>query len=353
MIRIIGILSILLATALVGHGQTYAAWECTWGEFLRGDHILFEDDFSTYPANTFPTKWNARGAIKGSVKNVAGSNVFAFYGSNVSAEPATARATGKWITFECDYTLKDTSRAVLQVLFFTDSAGTRRIGVSHNYLFEKWEGDDQNAYGFNYFGAPVTTSDTNKNDWHHLAITFSKDCMDYFIDGKRLMGLGHDTEKQHVFKTYKPHRFAIAGNGPFAIRNVLFAEFTQLPQHRQPSSGKPLQEGKIGTRVILFEHNKAVVTPENIVLIKQFADWLKSHPSTRVRIEGHTDNIGNETLNKKLSTQRAEEVKKQLEALGIGRERLTIKGYGATKPVQPNDTEEGRVANRRVEFITK
>jgi outer membrane protein OmpA-like peptidoglycan-associated protein len=114
-----------------------------------------------------------------------------------------------------------------------------------------------------------------------------------------------------------------------------------------------LQEGKIGTRVILFEHNKAVVTPENIVLIKQFADWLKSHPSTRVRIEGHTDNIGNETLNKKLSTQRAEEVKKQLEALGIGRERLTIKGYGATKPVQPNDTEEGRVANRRVEFITK
>jgi outer membrane protein OmpA-like peptidoglycan-associated protein len=68
-------------------------------------------------------------------------------------------------------------------------------------------------------------------------------------------------------------------------------------------------------------------------------------------IEGHTDNTGNSKLNQTLSESRAAAVMERLLQMGIEGSRLTAKGYGMDKPIDSNDTDEGRAKNRRVEFV--
>ena len=76
---------------------------------------------------------------------------------------------------------------------------------------------------------------------------------------------------------------------------------------------------------------------------------LNKHPY-RVEIGGHTDNVGADGFNKRLSEQRAKAVKDYLMQNGIDAKRLIIRGYGKSKPIASNKTEEGRQKNRRVEF---
>ncbi len=78
---------------------------------------------------------------------------------------------------------------------------------------------------------------------------------------------------------------------------------------------------------------------------------LKENPQIKVEIGGHTDPAGTEKANQKISEKRALSAKKYLmDKFGIAENRLTTKGYGATKPIADNKTEEGRSKNRRVEF---
>jgi outer membrane protein OmpA-like peptidoglycan-associated protein len=81
------------------------------------------------------------------------------------------------------------------------------------------------------------------------------------------------------------------------------------------------------------------------------AAFLESHPDIHVELAGHTDNVGSETYNVKLSEERAAVVRQALISKGIEEERLSAKGYGSMKPIVPNDTDEHRAMNRRTEMI--
>lgn len=102
---------------------------------------------------------------------------------------------------------------------------------------------------------------------------------------------------------------------------------------------------------IQFEFNSAALTEDSGEGVAMLVDFLESHPEISVELAGHTDNVGSDAYNLKLSTERAEVVRQALIDKGIASERLTAKGYGATKPIQPNDTEEHRAMNRRTEMI--
>ena len=80
-------------------------------------------------------------------------------------------------------------------------------------------------------------------------------------------------------------------------------------------------------------------------------EFLNTNPTVSIELSGHTDNIGSGADNMKLSDDRAKSVVEYLTGKGISASRLTAKGYGETKPVAANDTEEGRAMNRRVEFV--
>lgn len=102
---------------------------------------------------------------------------------------------------------------------------------------------------------------------------------------------------------------------------------------------------------IQFEHGKAVIKPESDPIVESLKNYLEKTPRvTKLRIEGHTDNVGSPEANEKLSGERALAVKAALVAKGIKAERLLAVGFGQNKPVADNTTEEGKAKNRRTEF---
>ena len=76
---------------------------------------------------------------------------------------------------------------------------------------------------------------------------------------------------------------------------------------------------------------------------------MNEHSDYRVVLEGHTDSVGNDAYNQKLSEKRANAVAKALKDLGVSASKITTVGYGETKPIADNKTKEGRAENRRVE----
>ena len=102
---------------------------------------------------------------------------------------------------------------------------------------------------------------------------------------------------------------------------------------------------------IYFKTNRAKIKPESFPILDELARVLIANPRIRrVRVEGHTDDRGRDRYNLKLSKKRARAVMDYLIRAGVAAERLESEGYGETQPIAPNDTEEGRARNRRVEF---
>lgn len=91
------------------------------------------------------------------------------------------------------------------------------------------------------------------------------------------------------------------------------------------------------------------ITPKSISLLEKAVGFLKEHPEYKVKIIGHTDNVGDEEYNLKLSKDRAEEVLKLFNRKGINFDRLEAEGKGNAEPIETNDTDEGRQLNRRIE----
>ncbi len=103
---------------------------------------------------------------------------------------------------------------------------------------------------------------------------------------------------------------------------------------------------------IYFEFNKAIIRPVSYSLLDEIAAVILQHPELlKIRIEGHTDDVGNDVYNLKLSQQRADAVRAALVERGVDAARLDAVGFGEMRPIDTNETEEGRAVNRRVEFI--
>ncbi len=115
-----------------------------------------------------------------------------------------------------------------------------------------------------------------------------------------------------------------------------------------------LDRVEVGARVVLqniyFESGKSTLKPESFASLDNVVKLLQNNPTVRIEISGHTDNTGTLKTNKKLSTDRAKAVVDYLVSKGITADRLEYKGYAFSMPIAPNNTEEGRAKNRRVEF---
>lgn len=107
---------------------------------------------------------------------------------------------------------------------------------------------------------------------------------------------------------------------------------------------------KIVLRNIFFDFDKSTLRPESTAELERLIKLLQDVPSMKIEIGGHTDSKGSDEYNMKLSASRAQAVVDYLVSKGIDKGRLSSKGYGETKPIATNDTEEGRQLNRRTEF---
>jgi outer membrane protein OmpA-like peptidoglycan-associated protein len=101
---------------------------------------------------------------------------------------------------------------------------------------------------------------------------------------------------------------------------------------------------------INFDFDKATLRPDSEPTLTQVLRLLRDEPKLTVEIGGHTDNVGKADYNMKLSDRRAATVREWLVGHGIAASRLTSRGYGDTQPLVPNDSDENRAKNRRVEL---
>ncbi|MFC4220761.1 OmpA family protein [Flagellimonas marina] len=103
-------------------------------------------------------------------------------------------------------------------------------------------------------------------------------------------------------------------------------------------------------RTILFDTGKSSIKAESTSVMVDIIQILNEYPNAKFTVEGHTDSVGSESLNQKLSEERANSVRNFLVDKGIAADRLTAIGYGEAKPIATNNTRAGRAQNRRVEI---
>ena len=117
----------------------------------------------------------------------------------------------------------------------------------------------------------------------------------------------------------------------------------------------PLNPIEAGERIVLknifFSTGSATLEEQSQSELKKLVEFLEKNPTMKIEVSGHTDDVGADDANMKLSQQRAESVKTYLVGKGIVADRIQSKGYGKTKPIASNATAEGKQKNRRTEFV--
>jgi OOP family OmpA-OmpF porin len=124
------------------------------------------------------------------------------------------------------------------------------------------------------------------------------------------------------------------------------------PKEEPKKSPVTMKDGKLGIPGnIVYETGKAVIKPESEPTLNALKDFMDQNKNfTRIRIEGHTDNVGKSPENLKLSQARAAAVVTWLSDHGIPKERCLAVGFGDSKPIADNKTDDGKAQNRRTEF---
>lgn len=120
---------------------------------------------------------------------------------------------------------------------------------------------------------------------------------------------------------------------------------------KEEASPLKIEDNKFRLDKVFFEIGESNLLSESYEQLDGLLKMLKDDPKMKIIVEGHTDNIGDPTQNKRLSLERAFNVREYLISKGIAGNRIQFKGYGDTKPIADNSTEEGRKMNRRVEFV--
>lgn len=308
-------------------------------DFIPGDKIVFEDDFSGDMDGEFPAHWKLdRG--QGVVNLMQGAPVFALTDGNyarVSPRMRTDSYLGDAFTIEFDFYPKAGGYEQF-IVFLEESADTESRVTFGQEVSASGLGDSADVNASN-----PEDRDQFLDHWHHAALVFKGHQLKCYVDQYRVL-VAPDT-------------------GGIKPRSVMFGGIASndsplLFAHARIANGGGMnlidqlnKDGRLVTHGILFDTGKSVVKPASMGTLRQITAALKNDASLKLEIGGHTDSDGDAAKNLSLSTARAEAVKKVLVDQGIDASRLTAKGYGASKPIDSNTTPEGKANNRRVEFV--
>lgn len=131
---------------------------------------------------------------------------------------------------------------------------------------------------------------------------------------------------------------------------VLHVPYINEPQYQTIPLVALRKEMVLQLRNIHFDHNSYDLTPSSFDELDRLVKLMLDNPSMHIELSAHTDDVGTEKYNLRLSQKRGEAARKYLLRNGVEAERIVAKGYGKTKPLVPNDSDENRAINRRVEF---
>ncbi|MFO7613610.1 MAG: OmpA family protein [Bacteroidales bacterium] len=317
--------------------QQESAPELNWAkyDFVPGDRVIFEDNLVNEENGEFPSRWDLNnGNIEIAV--FGGENVIMFrqYGSEIIPYLTNPKSDylPEIFTVEFDLYLPNNS---FSVYFFDRKNQSSPRG--RTYL-DIWK----DKMEFSPSQGVLPDGERIDNRWAHIAIAYTKGKMKAYINETRLINIPRlDFDPTGI----SMRALQSSDKNHFYIKNIRIAEGGVKYYDRL------LQDGKIIASGIRFDVNKATLRPESMGIINEIAGLMRSNTDISFSVEGHTDSDGDDSFNQKLSGERAQSVVKTLVKMGIDPGRLTSKGWGENKPLDSNDTPEGKANNRRVEFV--
>jgi OmpA-OmpF porin, OOP family len=316
-------------------------------DFVAGDKVIFEDDLAGEEIGEFPSRWDL---VKGSteVAQLGSDNVIHFTNNNSIIVPLMDKKNflPEVFTIEFDAYFDElaTKRTnFYSVRFYDGAAGWKTIDGLRRYPIDiKW-----NEVKKDKFGSRTKDYQTEqkswKGKWKRVAIAFNQRSLKVYLDEERVINIPN--------LGYKPELFSIGVSYDTRHINSASIKNVRLNQGGKTLYERILSDGKFVTTGILFNVNKSTIKGESMGTINEIVKIMKDHSDLKFSIEGHTDSDGDDSFNQKLSEERAASVKNAIVESGIDASRLTIRGWGESKPVDSNSTSEGKANNRRVEFI--
>ena len=314
-------------------------------DFVAGEKTLFFDDFSDMTGDEPPPHWKVRGGAV-ALKSGAGIRQLTVEGERIELTP-NVKNLPKNFTLEteekfddpgdirsvwylCDNNWDGPNGPYMPLTVYTQTQGDS-LFVSVNQHSEK--------------GGEELGRTTVKVDFSRpvkLGLWIQNGRLRTYVNGQRII----DVNQVELPPILQAVLYSEYGENKLGYRMVRFAESTPDFSQVIASSGRYVTHG------ILFDTDSDRLKPDSAPVIKMIAQGLQSNPNLKLRIEGHTDATGGDAHNLDLSKRRAEAVKTVLVSqFGIGADRLTTMGLGASKPIDTNDTPAGRAQNRRVEFV--
>jgi outer membrane protein OmpA-like peptidoglycan-associated protein len=345
-------------------------------DFVPGNKVVYAEDFSQDEIGELPMGWNTnnRGEVV-TIDNFPGKWLRMIGGSKYLTANKDTFGQNFTIEFDLIYDIEPSGYLLPSIFFGMLSTGeeptnsNKFFSYSTTYQLAKVDlliaPRGKKGYSESYRakfishlkGGTFFTSESKSidnlgnyaNKVSHVSIQVQGSRMRCWINDFKAfdmpMALPQDFKYNQLYlelerSNYKDHELG------YYIGNIKVA--TGKPDTRH----KFIEEGKFSTTGILFNVNSAEIKPESAGVLKEIASVLKDNGNVKVKVIGHTDSDGDDKSNLELSKKRAASVKVALEKdFGIDGDRIVTDGMGESKPVADNKTKEGKMQNRRVEFI--
>jgi outer membrane protein OmpA-like peptidoglycan-associated protein len=323
----------------VAAGEVYSARF----DFVPGDKIFFFDDFSDTEVGDYPRRWTP-GDDGGSTVEVAEIQGKRWL-MNVPDEGGEG-------TREANTHIRTNLEKDLPEKFTIEFDVPSTANMCVAFCVRHWiTGSDAVCFGPTYADLPwggMKNENVARSSkpLRHVAIAISGTNLKVYFDGQRVL---MHPDGVRVREPVRAIGFRFLGDEEKKRRDGRITNVKLASGGKDYS--KELTSGRIVTHAITFDNGSDVIRPESGPTLRKILAILQENEGLKFEIQGHTDSQGGDKVNIPLSDKRAQAVKAWLVGQGIAASRLTTKGLGATKPLKPNDTAEGRAENRRVEFV--
>ena len=309
-------------------------------DFVPGDKVIFYDDFSSEEMGEFPSRWRLDEGVFEVAKQGGKNYILCTDKGSIRPKIAAGALPPKY---------------TIEMEFFIKGGDTRG-----HWFFIKWyDGEGQEIGNFNIqdkinthlrlLNKDIASKELSAplpGGIHTMRIMATQSTMKCYIDNERMANVP-------AVESFKPVDFGVymdpwkdEPNNPMLIGTFRYAE-----------GGKTLKQqldeaGRIVTHGILFDSGSDKIKGESYKTLADIGALLTDNPTLRLSIEGHTDSDGADDYNLTLSQKRSESVRTYLiNNFKVDGSRLESKGWGESKPIDKNNTPEGKANNRRVELV--